>query len=328
MNRRYFFMSAAASIISASGCSILSGMKTTTGTIARKKLGKTSIEVSQFGFGSHLKAELLKNPNLRDRMIKTGFERGISTFDVYDHGGYKQFEPMGKSVRGFRREAVISLCAVKSNKEMQVEIDDALQKFYTDYIDLYRTQTLDEERVSILEKNKKAGKIRAIGVVSHDASQMSGFVENYKDVLDFVMIVYNFHHNIGRPKKGSGMPPNDYTALIPRCSALGMGILGIKPMGSDDMVAFALNKGYYKKGSSLSHASLRHAFANDQIDCVMTAMNTPGELASNLEAAYKPALSVEEEELLKSLSRDADSMRAEYLTPKYRWLEKWAVRMV
>jgi aryl-alcohol dehydrogenase-like predicted oxidoreductase len=321
-------MSAAASIITASGCSVLSGAKMKTGTIARKKLGKTGIDVSQFGFGSHLKAELIKNPNLRDRMIKTGFERGISTFDVYDHAGYKQFEPMGKSVRGFRKEAVISLCAVRSIKEMQAEIDDALQKFYTDYIDLYRTQTLDEERIAILDKNKKSGKIRAIGVVSHDAVQLSGFVEKYKDDLDFVMIVYNFHHNIGRPKKGSGMPPNDYTALIPRCSALGMGILGIKPMGSDDMVAYALNRGYYKKGPSLSHASLRHAFANDQLDCVMTAMNNPGELAANLEAAYKPHISAEEEDFLKALSRDADSMRAEYLTPKYRWLENWAVRTV
>jgi predicted aldo/keto reductase-like oxidoreductase len=321
-------MSAAAPVLAASGCSVLSGVRMKTGSISRKKLGKTGIDVSQFGFGSHLKPKLIKNPKLRDRMIKAGFERGISTFDVYDHGGYKQFEPMGKSVRGFRKEAVISLCAVKSNKEMQAEIDDALQKFYTDYIDLYRTQTLDEERVAILEKNRKAGKIRAVGVVSHDAAQMSGFVEKYKDVLDFVMIVYNFHHSIGRPKKGSGMPPNDYSALIPRCSALGLGILGIKPMGSDDMVTFALNKGYYKKGPSLSHAMLRYAFANDQIECVMTAMNTPGELASNLEAAYHPGLSNEEDTLLKTLSRDADSMRAEYLTPKYRWLENWAARTV
>jgi aryl-alcohol dehydrogenase-like predicted oxidoreductase len=287
--------------------------------------GKTDIELSRFGFGSHLNDTLKKNPKLRDRMIKNGFDRGITTFDVYDHANYLQFEPMGKSVRGFRKEAEISLCAVKPNGEMQAEIDDALRKFYTDYIDLYRVQVVDDERMAILEKNRRAGKIRAIGVVSHSADLMSGYIDRYRDIMDFAMIVYNFHHNIGRPKKGSGMDANDYTALIPRCASLGIGILGIKPMGSDDMVAYAKAKGYYgRKGVSVSHASLRYAFANDQIDCVMTAMNTPGELAANLDAAYHPAISPGEEALLKELSRDADSMRAMYLSPKYRWLESWA----
>lgn len=329
MNRRYFFLSAATAVLAVSGCSALSGTKMPAGSIPRRKLGKTGIEVSRFGFGSHLNAELMKNPKLRDRMIKTGFDRGITTFDVYDHAKYLQFEPMGKSVRGFRKEAKISLCSVKPNGEMQAEIDDALRKFYTDYIDLYRVQTADDERMAILEKNRKAGKIRAIGIVSHSADQMMGHLDRYKDVMDFAMIVYNFHHNIGRPKKGSGMDANDYTALIPRCASLGLGIIGIKPMGSDDMVAYAKAKGYYdRKGLSLSHAKLRYAFANDQIDCVMTAMNTPGELAANLDAAYRPALSTEEASLLKELSRDADSMRAMYLSPKYRWLESWATSSI
>ncbi len=325
MNRRYFFLNAAAAALTVSGCSTLSGTKMPTGVIPRRKLGKSEVEVTRFGFGSHLNAALLKNPKLRDKMIKTGFDRGITTFDVYDHGGYKQFEPMGKSVREFRRKAEISLCAVKPNGEMQAEIDDSLRMFYTDYIDLYRVQTADDERMRILEENRKSGKIRAIGIVSHSADQMMGHIDRYKDIMDFAMIVYNFHHNIGRPKKGSGMDANDYRALIPRCASLGIGIIGIKPMGSDDMVAYARTKGYYdRKGLSLSHAKLRYAFANDQIDCVMTAMNTPGELAANLDAAYRPEISPEEEALLKELSRDADSMRAMYLSPRYRWLESWA----
>jgi predicted aldo/keto reductase-like oxidoreductase len=154
-------------------------------------------------------------------------------------------------------------------------------------------------------------------------------VDRYGGVLDYVMIVYNFHHNIGRPKKGSGMPPNDYSALIPRCAAKGLGILGIKPMGSDDMVEFASRNGYFsRKGPPLSHAMLRHVFASPEIDCAMPAMNSMDELAKNLDAACRPAISTEEEALLAALSRDADSMRAEYLSPKYRWLDGWRVREV
>jgi predicted aldo/keto reductase-like oxidoreductase len=290
-------------------------------------LGKTGMKVPMLGFGSHLNARLKANPKLRDRMIKAGFEGGIFFFDVYDHGGYEQFDPMGKSIRDFRAEALISICAVRATKELPGEIDYALQKFSTDHIDCVRLQRVDDDRIAVLDKAKQAGKIRAVGVVSHDANQMIKFVDRYSDTLDYVMIVYNFHHNIGRPKKDSGMPANDYSALIPYCERLSLGILGIKPMGSDDMVAFARERGYYnRKGLSLSHAKLRHVYANEMIDCVMPAMNTMAELADNLESAYRPTISDEEENLLRTLSRDADSMRAMYLRPRYRWLEKWAGR--
>ncbi len=325
MNRRYFFMSAAGAALSTAGCSSLSRRKMPAGSMPVRTLGKTGIEVPLLGFGSHLNAKLKANPKLRDRMIKTGFESGIFFFDVYDHGGYEQFEPMGHSVRGFRKEALISLCAVKPTPEMPGEIDYALSRFHTDYIDLFRVQRVDDERIAALDNAKRAGKIRAIGVVSHDANDMIKFVDRYGDTIDFVMIVYNFHHNIGRPKKGSGMPPNDYSLLIPYCERLNLGILGIKPMGSDDMIAYAREHGYFeRKGPSVSHAMLRYVYANEMIDCAMPAMNSMTELAANLDSAYRPALSEEEEQALGTLSRDADSMRAMYLRPNYRWLESWA----
>ena len=95
------------------------------------------------------------------------------------------------------------------------------------------------------------------------------------------------------------------------------------------MVEFARSHGYFnRKGPSLSHAMLRHVFAGPEINCAMPAMNSMDELAKNLDAACRPAISTEEEALLAALSRDADSMRAEYLSPKYRWLDGWRVREV
>ena len=140
------------------------------GEIPRKTLGKTGILVSQLGFGSHMKKELVGEPEYRDRMIKLGFEAGINFFDVYDHKiintvmgrrvevDHKQFKPMGKSIRGFRKEAVVSLVTVRPTDQMQDEIDGALRAFQTDYIDLYRLYGVDDDRMNIMEKNKKAGK--------------------------------------------------------------------------------------------------------------------------------------------------------------------------
>ena len=331
MKRRTFISGVGAAATSAAlfGCSYISGIgkyraKMPKGEIPRIAFGKTGIKVSRLGFGSHLNKELIAKPEYRDEMIKLGFEGGINIFDVYDHSGYKQFEPMGKSLRDFRKETVVSLCVVKKDEEVQAEIDDALNKFLTDYIDLYRLYDVNDNRVAILEKNRKAGKIRAIGVVSHDVATMMKYVDTYGSTIDFVMIVYNFHHNNGSYII-KGYPDNDYSALIPQCERMNLGILGIKPMGSDHMIELAMKKGFFKnKQVNPARAMLHHVFKSSEIDCTMTAMNSMGELYGNLNAAYNMNLSSQEEQLLKKLSDTAAATKSAYLPDHYKWLENWA----
>jgi len=333
MRRRLFLkgIGSATAVLPVAGCSILTSRKYNnykpTGKIPRRTLGKTGIEVSMLGFGSHLKKELIAKPDYRDRMIKLGFEGGINLFDVYDHSGYKQFIPMGKSLRGFRKEVIVSLVAVKTTEEIQDEIDGALKIFYTDYIDLYRNYIVDDDRMNILEKNKRAGKIRAIGVVSHDVASMTDYIDRYQNILDYVMIIYNFHHNSGFSK--GNYPDNDYSALIPRCKRLSLGILGIKPMGSDAMIALALKERFFKdKKANIAQAMLRHIYQNSDIHSALPAMNNMEEVVINLESAYNPAISSYEKKLLDNLSTAAASTKRAYLPDHYKWLENWAVKTV
>ena len=336
MKRRNFVsrVGAATAAMPLAGCSALFGKKDYTnykpkGDIPRRVLGKTGIEVSMLGFGSHLKKELIADPVLRDRMIKMGFEGGINTFDVYDHGGYKQFEPMGKSVRDIgRKNAVVSLCIVKDIKEMNAEIEEALRYFYTDYIDLYRLYSVDDDRVNAMEKAKQAGKIRAIGVVSHDEPTMNKYIDRYGDRLDYVMIVYNFHHNKGNPKV-KHYPYNDYSALIPRCERMNLGILGIKPMGSDAMIELARKERFFKdREANVAQAMLRHIYDSPEVHCTMPAMNDMSEVVKNLESAYNPSMSPHERELLNRLSGVAAQLKEAYLPDHYKWLERWSTRVV
>jgi len=329
MKRRSFLHRSgyAAAALTVGGCSVLRRRRydnyKPAGTIPRRTLGKTGIAVSMFGFGSHLKPDLIADPARRDKMIKTGFEGGINFFDVYDHSNYLQFKPMGKSLREFRKEAVVSLCAVKKTDEVQAEIDGALGDFFTDYIDCYRLYTVDDDRIEILERNRSAGKIRAIGVVSHDEKEMMGYIDRYGNVLDYVMIAYNFHHNIGLFREKDPVA-NDYSALIPRCERMGLGILGIKPMGSDAMVALARERGFFRDPkANIAQAMLRFVYAVPEIDCTMTAMNSWEELALNLESAYEPEIRPYERTILDDLSRIAAQTKAAYLPSHYRWLENW-----
>ncbi len=328
MKRRYFLkgIGAASSALPFAGCSIMRGSKNRVyeprGEMPMRTLGKTGIEVSVLGFGSHLKKELMADPEQRDRIIKLGIAGGINIFDVYEEG-FHQFEPMGKSLKGIRKNMIVSLCFELSTDKMQGELDYALKSFETDYIDLYRLYSVDDDRFAILEKNKKEGKIRAIGVVTHDESTMMKHIDRYGDALDYVMIIYNFHHNSGFSSRN--YPPNDYSTLIPRCERLNLGILGIKPMGSDAMIELAAKRGFFKeRKANIAQAMLRHVYAAKEIDSTMPAMNSMEEVMTNLESVYKPELSSIEKDLLRNLSAVAASTRSAYLPDHYKWLENWA----
>lgn len=331
MKRRVFLQGVgAAAALPLAGCSAMSGMSGgSKGSIERRTLGKTGIQVSVLGFGSHLNKECLADPKLRDRMIKAAYAGGISLFDVYDHSGYKQFEPMGKSLEGFRKNVIVSLCVVEPDAKVQAEIDGALVKFRTDYIDCYRLYTVTPERIAIVEKNKKAGKIRAIGVVSHHAEEMMKYLDRFGDVLDYVMVPFNFHHNNGYFADPKNYRDNDYSALIPLCEKMGLGVMGIKPMGSDHMIELAKKEGMLTaNGVNIAQAMLRHVFQIREIDVAMPAMNIMAELRNNLEAAYHPALSAQEREALEKLSDIAARTKSAYLPNHYKWLEDWATNRV
>ncbi len=328
MKRRYFLkgMGAASSALPFAGCSIMPGRKYRAyeprGEMPRRTLGKTGVEVSVLGFGSHLKKELMADRESRDRIIKLGIAGGINIFDVYEEG-FHQFEPMGKSLKGIRKNAVVSLCFELSTDKMQGELDYALKSFETDYIDLYRLYSVDDDRFAILERNKKEGKIRAIGVVTHDEPTIMKHIDRYGGALDYVMIIYNFHHNSGFSSRN--YPANDYSALIPRCEQMNLGILGIKPMGSDAMIELAAKRGFFReKKANIAQAMLRHVYAAKEIDSAMPAMNSMDEVMTNLNSAYKPELSPNEKDLLRNLSAVAASTKSAYLPDHYKWLENWA----
>jgi len=332
MKRRTFLTSTGA-VMAAAGCSgwrpfsqEYTTPKIPAGTMTNRELGKTGIRVSRLGFGSHLMPELVKNPKLRDRMIKLGYEGGITLFDVYNRPEYHQYKPMSESIRSFRKNIVLSLYAINGVEKLQEDIDNALRTFKTDYIDLYRFHVTDES-VRIMERNRDAGKIRALGTSAHEVKELVNRGEQYGDVFEYMFIVYNFHHNKAVPQKNAER--SVYSSLFPLCERHSISLLSMKTMGSDNMIALARKHGFFDDpGINIAQAMLRHVFANDRLDVAFTAMNSLEEVAVNLEAAYNPAISDEETAKLRELSEFALSQQGAYLPPHYRWLENWASRVV
>ena len=305
--------------------------KPTFGEMSYRPLGKTGIKVSRLGFGSHLLPYNKENPVRRNNQIQEGFANGMNLFDVYDHGGYKQFGPMAKSLADKRKEAVISLVAVE--KDVRKEIEGALRTFNTDYIDLYRIVYRDgngdyergDEVLELMLKMKEEGKIRAVGVVSHHEYGLVHAAKNFP--IDYVMMPINFHHN----KAWFKDEPDKYSELMPVCREKQLGVLGIKPMAGDPMVAYAQHTGYLSenyRGASYPKAALRYLWENDDIASVLPTINSIGELWDDLESLWHPTMKKEDRNVLKKLTKQADKTFGAYLPPKYKWMEEWRIRTV
>ena len=94
-------------------------------------------------------------------------------------------------------------------------------------------------------------------------------------------------------------------------------------MGSDNLIHFAEREGFFRR-CNVAQAALRHVYAEEQVHCVLTAMNTPQEVADDLASAYEQVLSERERAVLLALSEAARAQNRAYLPDHYKWLEDWA----
>ena len=113
------------------------------------------------------------------------------------------------------------------------------------------------------------------------------------------------------------------------CREKGIGILGIKPMGGDPMVAFAQYLGLLSpeyRGTNYPKAAYRYMWMNEDVASVMPSLNTVGELWDALDSLWRPEMTKADKKVLKDLSRKADKTLGAYLTPKYKWMDDWRIR--
>ena len=325
MKRRTFIkttaLAGAAAGASMTGCGNSGGM-------IYRQLGRTGIQVSLLGFGSHLAKENKEDPKERDRQIQEGIDRGVNFFDIYEHG-YEQFEPMAKSLAPHKQKAVISLVTIASRnykhyrfKNIQEEVEGALRIFGRDYIDCYRIVNKVDSDADVLFRFKEQGKIRAVGVVAHYEEDAIKALEECD--FDYVMLPYNFHHNWG----GASALGTTYDLLMPLLRKRNVGIIAMKPMGSVDMIKLARSNniiGQNAAGTPVPPAMLRFIFENPSVATAIPTMNSVDEVRMNYTAVERPALDDNDRKALIHLSRTAYETQSAYLSPHYKFLERWTV---
>jgi Predicted oxidoreductases (related to aryl-alcohol dehydrogenases) len=177
-------------------CSKIKYVKKGDSTLRFKQLGKSDLRVSVIGLGTWAMGGDFwgdSNDDASVATIRKAMDCGINLIDTAPiYGSGHSEEIVGKAVKGLRDKVIIATkCGLRWNENdkndirnnlkadsIMMEIDKSLSRLGTDYIDLYQIhwpdpQTPAEEAAETMQKIKKSGKARYIGVSNFDTSLLS-----------------------------------------------------------------------------------------------------------------------------------------------------------
>ena len=300
--------------------------------ITTRELGTTGIMVSNFGFGSHVSTN--NTGSKREYMIREAYDRGITTFDIYNtsQGGY-QYEPIGKYLSGRINDVVLSICKESlGNQTVEEKLDSDLKLFGRDYIDLYRLHAWSSTDSALQADNwplwedlfmlRDKGKIRAVGIPIHQMSDLDEVLETYPDEIDYVFFPYNFYHNIGWPPD---LHP-EFPTFAEDLRSRGIGVITMKPFAGDYFInTLKETAAEINPDLIFNQAALRYVLNSGlEPDTTFTGMNLFNEFLENIQAYYEPEISDDEYTFLDEVKAVAEKRAHAVLPDHYRFLDQWA----
>jgi len=228
-----------------------------------RQLGSTGEKVSAIGLGGwHLGLKQVDEP-LSIQIVRTAIDRGINFLDnCWDyHEGISEIR-MGKALRDGYREKAFLMTKIdgRSKKEAARQLDESLQRFGVDRIDLVQHHEIlryeDPHRIfheeganAALVEARDAGKIRYIGFTGHKDPRVHLYMlevaaqHGFKfDTVQMPLNLFDAHYR------------SFSKLVVPELVRQNIGILGMK---------------------SMANGILLKSNAVTPIDCLHYALNLP-----------------------------------------------------
>ncbi|MFC2038279.1 aldo/keto reductase [Chloroflexota bacterium] len=163
------------------------------------RLGKTGMMVSKIGFGGIPIQRDTEEESIE--VVKKCLELGINFLDTAN--GYTTSEErIGKAIAGRREDVMIATKSGARNSEgVKEHLELSLKRLNTDYIDLYQFHGVSNAEhlkivtdpdgpMAVVKEAMKAGKIRHVGITSHQIDIAKQAVET--DLFESMMFPFNF----------------------------------------------------------------------------------------------------------------------------------------
>jgi aryl-alcohol dehydrogenase-like predicted oxidoreductase len=227
-------------------------------TIPRRSLGRTGFEAGRLVFGCG--AALSRGP--KDDLLAAAFDAGINVFDVGFRGYYSDAEenlaPFLKSVRnGSKTRDQIFLISkampareIEPGEEVSVAqardiatkwlelMDDSLRELQVDHVDAYyvmaanNTSLIGSEEIhGAFEKAKQAGKVKHLGLSTHQNAQRvleTAIGTGWYDLATLAVTPAGWYDWADKRILEDSKPMVGLQPLLDRARESGMGLVGMK----------------------------------------------------------------------------------------------------
>jgi len=245
-------------------------------------LGRTGLKVKSLGFGGIPIQRVSEEEAVR--VVRRCYELGIDYYDTA-RGYTNSEERIGKALEDVREEVFLATKSGRRKaKEMLEELEISLKNLRTDWIDVYQLHNVSSYEdwyqikgpggaLEALYKARDEGKIRHLGITSHDPAVLADIVR--EDIFETIMIPYNY----------LTLKPEE--ELLPLCKDKNVGTVIMKPFG----------------GGAFSNANtaLKFVLSKDYVDVAIPGMMTIAEVEENIYVATGPhTLSQEELKLIEA----------------------------
>lgn len=229
------------------------------GLVPRRTLGVTEEKVSAIGLGGfHLgiptEAEAI-------RIMHRAIDAGITFFDnCWDYHDGDSERRMGKALADGKREQVFLMTKIdgRTREAAARQLEDSLHRLRTDRIDLVQVHEVIREKdpewvfgedgaIEALRVAQKAGKLRFIGFTGHKSPEIHLEMLRTAEAHDFRFDTVQMPLNVMDPHFKSFEKK-----VLPVLTKQHVGVLGMKPLGSGDIL---------KSGTVSAKDCLRYALS-------------------------------------------------------------------
>ncbi len=269
------------------------------GTVARRKLGQTGLEVSEIGFGGHSWAYDrapdgkggFRKPTVDEavEMIRCGLDMGVNLFDSCS--ALEESSVPGEALKrlGARDRALIIVRVShrmkgreKDREEIYKWTEKRLKLWQTDVVDLLLLCNTSDDTpqsgywdmsysMEALDKLKEQGKIRFTGFGCHFTPEL--FLEafdKYGEYFDVCSIPYNIRHRAAE-------------RVLPAAKEAGLGVLTIKPFARGALLGA---KDLDGEDAGLPRDMISFVLENKEVDSCICGVHTLAQVKENFSASW------------------------------------------
>jgi hypothetical protein len=249
-----------------------------------RPLGKTGLKVTPVGFGCMITSDA--------SVVSAGIDKGINYFDTargYQGGNNEAM--LGACLKGHRDKVVLSSKSqARTAADAMSNLETSLKTLGTDHLDIWYMHARDnpaaipDELVSAWEDAKKQGKVRFIGVSTHNPNAIA---DRVLEAGKFDVILSQFNFTVGAN--------ND--ATYKRLGDAGIGLVAMKvmaPARPGGTSAAAKNP-----GGPL--AALKWVLRDNRMGTTIPSIRDMDQLEENIRAMAEP-FTAQDQKLLAAIN--------------------------